>query len=289
MKNILLKFFIIVCSINILFAKQVEFDLKYWHLSEMSYMDFITNTKDKKIFNEWLNSEPNPFTIFSNVNEEYAVKSISVFHKNYCTKDLTEKDSVEKKNCLMIAPGLTKTFFFKQYNSIDRNDIFRSKPIMYSLNNELGVIVFDLSNKKESLNSSLELELKHIENVYEYFKRESQLKDNQIIILGNFGVTNKELEKYINKSKFKLHIKDSTEIISVNNKVGLTDTVNLITHLDNTVVKNVKIWHNIHLLDKKNKSLSKKEELEFINSKLSNYYPLSIRISYDFKSLDFIK
>ncbi len=289
MKNILLKFFIIVCSINILFAKQVEFDLKYWHLSEMSYMDFITNTKDKKIFNEWLNSEPNPFTIFSNVNEEYAVKSISVFHKNYCTKDLTEKDSVEKKNCLMIAPGLTKTFFFKQYNSIDRNDIFRSKPIMYSLNNELGVIVFDLSNKKESLNSSLELELKHIENVYEYFKRESQLKDNQIIILGNFGVTNKELEKYINKSKFKLHIKDSTEIISVNNKVGLTDTVNLITHLDNTVVKNVKIWHNIHLLDKNNKSLSKKEELEFINSKLSNYYPLSIRISYDFKSLDFIK
>lgn len=289
MNNIILKLFLIACSINVLFAKQVEFDLKYWHLSEMSYMDFVSNKKEKKIFNDWLNSEPNPFTIFSNVSEEYAVKSISVFHKNYCTKDLTEKDNIDKKNCILIAPGLTKTFSFKQYNAIDRNDIFRNKPIMYSLNNELGVIIFDLSNSKESINSSLELELKYIENVYDYFKKESQLNDQQIIILGNFGVTNKELEKYINKNKFKLNIKEPTEIITVNNKTGLADTINIITHIDNNVVKNIKIWSNIHMLNPDNKKLNKKEELEFIRTKLSNFYPLSIRISYDFKSLDFLK
>ena len=113
-------------------------------------MDFISNKKEKKIFNEWLNSEQNPFTIFSNVNEEYAIKSISVFHKNYCTKDLTEKDNIDKKNCILIAPGLTKTFFFKQYNAIDRKDIYRTKPVMYSLNNELGVIIFDLTRVKEA-------------------------------------------------------------------------------------------------------------------------------------------
>lgn len=289
MKNLFIKIFLIAFSINMLQAKQIEFDLKYWHLSEMSYLDFVSNNKDKKIFYQWLTSEPNPFTIYSNVSEDYAVKSINVFYKNYCSKDLTENDNVDKKTCLSIAPGLTNTFFFKQYNAIDKNNIYRTKPLMYSLNNELGVIVFDLTNKKESINSSLDLELKYIESVYNYFKKESQLNDNQIIMIGNFGVTAKELSQYLDKTKFKLNIKDSTEIVSTSNKVGLSDTVNVISHINNNIVKNIKIWYDIHLLDNKNQSLTKKEELDFIKNKLSNYYPISIKVSYDFKSLDFLK
>lgn len=289
MKNLIIKCLLIISSFNFLSAKTISFDLKYWHLSQMSYVDFITNTKDKKIFNEWLNGEPNPFTIMSNVSEEYAIRSISVFHKDSCSKDLTKNDSVDKKTCLMLAPGTTNTFTFKQYNLSDRTDIYRSKPIMYSLNNELGVIVFDLSNKKETLSSSGEMELKYIDNVYEYFKKESQLTDNQIIMIGNFGATTKELEKFIDQKKFNIQIKDFTEIVNNNNKLSLTDTIHVITHKNNTIVKNIKIWHNIHLLDEKNKTLNKKEELEFVNSKLSNYYPLSLRIEYDFKSLDFKK
>ncbi len=290
MKNIIIKILLLISSVSLLSAKTISFDLKYWHLSEMSYVDFIANNKDKKIFHEWLNAEPNPFTIMSNVTEEYALRSMSVFHKDSCSKDLNNKpQSSEKKTCIMLAPGTTGTFNFKQYNIKDNKDIYRTKPIMYSLNNELGIIVFDLSNKKESANSSTELELKNIDNVYEFFKKESQLKDNQIIMIGNFNATTKELEKFVDQTKYNVQMKDFTEIINNNNKLSLLDTVHVISHKNNSIVKNIKIWHNIHLLEEKNKSLNKKEELEFINSKLSNYYPISIKIEYDFKSLDFMK
>lgn len=288
-KNILIKLFCSILTINsFTYAEKIAFDVKFLKLPELSYVDLLTQKYNKTIYNQWLLKDKNPFTFITNVKEEYAVKSFSIFYKNYCSKDLSEKNEIDQKTCFLMAPGVSRDFDFKQINILDSNDIFRKKPIMYMLNNELGFIVIDLTDKYYSKpDAFLELELNNIENLFKQFENLSGLKKDQIILLGNFGTSEKNLEKYINKNKFVIHSKEFSELTKINSKIRMANSVYAITYKEGkSLVKNMNFEYNIHLLDKKNKSLNKKEEMDYIFDRVSNYYPLTLKISYDFKSLN---
>lgn len=284
------KLLLLVALVNCLLAKDLYLDIKYWNLPDLDYKDMIAKERDKDIYSVWINKRV-PFTIVSNVTNEFAIRSFSTFYKRICSSNLTRmKDTKEfNRNCMLLAPGVSRNFSVKVYNYIDMNSVFDINPNMFVLNKELGIIVFNIGEGYEfndKLSDLTKIKLKHIDSVISNFKKQSGLLDHQIVALGTFGVSKKSLETYVKSKGFKVALREKNTLIKKNSKYLKVNAQNIIYNTKNIdflrkmeVESNIADFKKDYVINSTNENEKRKNFYE----KVSPYYPLKIQVKHNFE------
>ena len=244
--------------------KDILFGVKYWKLPQLTYQDLISKNKDKNTYKKWI-QDNHYFSIISNVTDEHAIKSINTFNKSVCSNSTSTKDN--RKTCVLMSPQVESKIFVKVYNYIDIDKFFLNRPAQFTINDSIGFIVLDITDnhylREEEIPKNTLLVYRNINKILEKFSKQSGLKKQDIIVLGNFGITKELLEKYIEKD-FVVELKTGSKII---NEKQLVSTDHIIYHKEKKI-KSPEIQYNVAL------GKTKKEYLE----KVAEHYPFSFRV-----------
>jgi len=294
-KTIKLLKLLTISTIFLTTVNAAEVTFKYWKLPDLKNVDLIKKEKDIEIYKKWISSRP-MFTIVNNVTEEFAIRKFSTFFKPMCTNNLGDKNyrmenrespQVENSSiCLLIAPGLSRDYNYKKYKYRDRNNDFNVKPALYALKNEVGIMVFNLSDKfyyKKEVPKDLKHEIESIDKAINQFAEISGIKKENIITIGSFGVSKHTLSSLMDSKDKKVLISGGSKIVKINKKYELKSTEHIILSKKSTIAKNIEIDYNMQYMSKKYGSKDKNLNLQNFSENVSNYYPLSLKINHDFK------
>lgn len=268
MKKIILISIIVSAS---LFAETLS--VKYWKLPTMTYQDTVSGQKDSDLYKKWIRNNSSDLVIFNNVSDQFAIDRFATFFKPICTAPLNIN---KNKICIYTSPTLSNDISIKIMPSDDPNNLFDIKPIMFIINNELGIIVMD------SIENSTKSSSKYIEPTIQYFSRKSNIKESNIAVIGSFDKPGDSLKSFLN-TNLDVKFITGTKIIK-NGKYNLSSTENLILP-KNLIFNKALIQYDVLQLSSKYSISNKQESMELFRSNVSPYYPISFQINYEFEKM----
>jgi hypothetical protein len=268
MKKVVLISLIVSAS---LFAESLS--VKYWKLPTMTYQDTVLGKKDSDLYKKWIRNNSSDLVIFNNVSDQFAIDRFATFFKPICSSPLGKNKS---KTCIYTSPTLSNDTSIKIMPSDDINNLFDIKPIMFIINNEIGIVVMD------SIDNSTKSSSKYIETTIKYFAKKGNLKESNIAVIGSFDKSGDYLKSSLTKD-LDVKFTTGTKIVK-NGKYNLYSTENLITP-KNEIFNKALIQYDVTQLSSKYSTANKQESMELYSSNVSQYYPISFRINYEFEKI----
>lgn len=245
------------------------FKVKFWKVPNLTNLMFINETKDKEVFDRWSYADDkSPFRFFSSIADTRAVEYITLAMQTECDK--------ERKTYSCITRDLSgRDFSMRQYAE-DFGKIFLSQPKAYVFDKKLGIIALDLANKTFGESPSLELrnQIDKIPYLVRYLSEVANISPAQILVIGNFGVNSAFLKKKF-KDIFDVLISEPDTIINNNGKLSLGSSQNILVLKNSPYFKKGIVRKDI-LKFKKISSI--KDEIKYLNEKVSPYYPIEAEI-----------
>ena len=251
-------------------ATPQTFKIKFWKIPNLSNIDFIDNTKDKKVFEYWSYEEKSPFKFFSSVKDTRAIDYITLSMQTECFQDSTNNTY----SCL--TRDLDGRDFIMREYPVELGKPYKIEPKLYAFDNKFGIVVVDLSDK--SFGSSPDLELRNridgIPNLVRYLSESAKISLSNIVVIGNFGV-NAEYLKSTFKDLFDVLISNPDNVIEQKGKMYLTNSQNILVLKGSPFVKKGIVKDDI-LKIKNFKSM--KDELQYLDNNVSPFFPIEAEV-----------
>jgi hypothetical protein len=245
------------------------FKIKFWKVPNVKHVDFLDNTKDKKVFEKWSYEKKSPIRFFSSVDDPRAIDYITLSMQTECFLD--------KTNYSCLTRDLDGRDFSMRHYPLELGKPYIVEPKLYAFDNKFGVIFVDFSDK--TYGSVPDLELKNridgIPSLMEYLSESAKIPLNNIVVLGNFGVNADYLKKTFSEKLNVLMSNPDTIVIKEGQKVFLTNSQNILVAKDSTLVQKVAVRNDIVKFKNFN---SIKRELTYLENNVSSFLPIEVEV-----------
>lgn len=246
------------------------FKIKFWKVPDVSNVDFLDNTKDKKAFKYWSYEEKSPFKFFSSVKDTRAIDYVTLSMQTECFQD-----GINGTHSCLTRDLDGRDFIMREY-PVELGKPYRIEPKLYAFDNKFGIIVVDLSDK--AFGNSPDLELKNridgIPNLVRYLSESAKIPASDIVVLGNFGV-NAEYLKSAFKNMFDIFISNPDMIVKRDGRLYLTNSQNILVLKGSSFVKKGLVRNDI-LKFKNFKNM--KDEIVYLDNNVSSFFPIEVEV-----------
>ena len=249
------------------------FKIKFWKIPNVSNVDLLDDTKDKKVFESWSYEEKSPFKFFSSIKDPRAI--------DYITLSMQTECFLNKQTYSCLTRDLDGRDFIMREYPLDLGKSYIIEPKLYAFDNKFGIMVVDLSDK--SFDNSPDLELKNridkIPNLVRYLSESAKIPLSDIVVIGNFGVSAEYLKNTF-ADLFDVLIDEPDMVTNQEGKIFFTNSQNVLVLKGSLFAKKGTVRNDLLKLKE---FKGKKEELKYMDNNVSSFLPIEVEVEISLK------